>query len=364
MDRNNGEIERANTQSTAENPMHTEPEKHNCKLVCEMEEKIINTIQLKVKTIEEKAACNANVYQKIYCRDLSGTEITVMNWNMERRLPLDLSEYPFVAEMDIYPESSDDGTAYYKLCKCTVLPEENLDLFEPENHVDPNKSVKYIKCILSKLPPFLKRFVALTLNEVIDKFAVYPLTSNKAFSRRCGIIEATCRLVVLAEKTAPIFHLDVDLMRAAAMLYYVGYTDTMNRGYALTKEALLGENAGSDQLSRTYYKMSGDEEDSKLIDQEMYLVLRNIISYQRVCPYTAETEYINTDRCMLYTKEAAVMRCLHEMLMETDYLDENMKATPAGTIANLPIGGKVYKTPVFLPVKDSENEEKDEKKTT
>ena len=290
MDRNNGEIERANTQSTAENPMHTEPEKHNCKLVCEMEEKIINTIQLKVKTIEEKAACNANVYQKIYCRDLSGTEITVMNWNMERRLPLDLSEYPFVAEMDIYPESSDDGTAYYKLCKCTVLPEENLDLFEPENHVDPNKSVKYIKCILSKLPPFLKRFVALTLNEVIDKFAVYPLTSNKAFSRRCGIIEATCRLVVLAEKTAPIFHLDVDLMRAAAMLYYVGYTDTMNRGYALTKEALLGENAGSDQLSRTYYKMSGDEEDSKLIDQEMYLVLRNIISYQRVCPYTAETE--------------------------------------------------------------------------
>lgn len=330
-----------------------DPEKkQKCSLISEIQEPGIETeIRLKVKNIEEKKASNGQVYQKLYCRDISGCEATILNWNLKKRITSDLSKYPFVANMNICAELDRDNGFFYNLCQLEVIDSSALNDFEPENHIDPKTAITYINHYIGQLPDFLKAFVKCALNMIYKPFIAYPLTSNKAFSRRCGILEATCRLLEMVQPIIPILHLDPDIMTASAALYYCGFTITMNRSYTLMSGSLFGKEAAANILHGAYLKVMENEEFQRRKYELQYQLVRNIISARTDTIYTRESENFVGASSTLITKEAEVLRYLHEMLTMADYLDENAKTASDYTVVNLQAGTKLFKTPNVVPKK-------------
>lgn len=337
--------------------------KQKCALINEITEEGIETIiRLKVKSIEEKTAVNGQTYQKLYCRDISGCEATIINWDMTKRVTTDLTKYPFVSNMSIIADLDSSNTFFYRLCSMELLDPSTLDDFEPENHIDPKKAVKYLKYYIATLPPFLKTFVNITLNRIYKPFIVYPLTSNKAFSRRCGILEATCKLLEAVQALAPVFHADPSIMTASAILYYCGYVVTMNRSYALMSGALLGKEAASDILYHSYLKVMKNEEFRTEECELQYRLVRNAISSRHETEYTRENTAVSGTSNLVITIEGELLRHAHEMIMENDYIRENTKSAADHTIVNLQTGSKVFKTSVNVEEKaETENTQENKK---
>lgn len=96
-------------------------------------------------------------------------------------------------------------------------------------------------------------------------FKTAPLTASDSYSRVAGLMEATYKLMCLANTTAETMKLKKDLMLAAASVYYIGNVDMVNAEYHPTKDvALIGfDIAAHDKLVVANNQIAESERVSK-----------------------------------------------------------------------------------------------------
>lgn len=112
--------------------------------------------------------------------------------------------------------------------------------------------------------------------------------------------------------------------------------------------ALLGDGAAADVLSVAYLRTIENKEFRTADCELQYRWVRNIIACREDTAYTKETENESGPSCPLFTKEAKLMRHLHEMMVEADYIEENSKTASDYTVVNLQTGEKLFKTPACM----------------
>lgn len=269
-----------------------------------------------VKNIETCKASNGSLYQKLAVRDSSGNEMTFMNFNA----PVSLST-PAVIQANIRCEEFRQNISV----KLTSSAPVNADMraFFPKRQIVPkdcwNSLVEYLK----PLRPGLRKIVSAIIMDHKTDFINLPLNPAGAFSRQCGIMEATWKLVQLADVTAKVQNLDHDLMVSAAMLYYMGKVNTVDSGYNYTKDDIL-TGCGLQVYNMVQMKvrdlMESDDENTKAcLEQKDIDLLCHILVSRFKGTQTA-------------IAEAAAMRYLDEIVTSTDEVNGALLNCPSDSI--------------------------------
>lgn len=270
--------------------------------------KSINTITMK----------SGVPYQKVIVRDLDGNECTFTRFDV--MLDVDL---PMIAKVKV------DCVEYganlnMKIKECVEVEGYKMEQFLPKAHIDSKESWKYIAKTVKTIRNSLCRVVCAVLAEDKNKFLTIPMNPVGAFARQSGILEATTKLVELAEHTAKLQNLDRDLLIAGAILYYIGNLDTIDEGYNMTPIALM---YGAEVTSYTKVQFKAKE----LIEnnEEARADIRGedimLLSHVLMC---------KNDKNAPAIPEASVLKYLDTMLQETDRMVETLKTAEPRTTVN------------------------------
>lgn len=190
------------------------------------------TITVLVKKIEKCKGKNDSIYQKVVVKDLNGVEKTMFHFNTILEI-----ETPGVYNAEIEATEYNGGTNYMFLL-CTHCNDYSIDDFAPKAKIKINDSWNNIVGYINSLPSDLQCLVSITLNSIAKDFKMAPLNANGPFARKGGLLEATEQLVNICTNTGKTLGLDVNLITAACILYYIGKLD-VNNGYEESKLSSL-----------------------------------------------------------------------------------------------------------------------------
>lgn len=186
-----------------------------------------------IKSISTLKMKSGEPYQKVVVRDQDGREATFIQFDAMLSL-----QPPAVVRARVECVKYGANVSV-KIRKCTETGEYGIGAFLPKPHIEVKKSWSYIVKTVKSIKPGLGRIVCSIISENKDKFLTLPLNPAGAFARQSGILEATTKLMALAEVAAKQQNLDRDLLMAAAILYYSGHMDTVDAGYNNTVTDLM-----------------------------------------------------------------------------------------------------------------------------
>lgn len=271
-----------------------------------------------IKSINTVTMKSGAPYQKVMVRDLDGNECTFTQFDV--MLDIDL---PMIAKVTV------DCVEYganlnMKIKECKEAEGYKMDQFLPKAHIDAKESWKYIAKTVKTIRNSLCRVVCAVLAEDKNRFLTIPMNPTGAFARQSGILEATTKLVELADNVAKLQELDRDLLIAGAILYYVGNLDTIDEGYNMTPIALMyGPEVTS--YTKVQFKakelIEGSEEARADIRGEDIMLLSHVL----MCKNNKSVPAI---------PEASVLKYLDVMLQETDQMKESLKTAEPNTMVN------------------------------
>lgn len=270
----------------------------------------VDNIVVLVKSITTLRARNNTIYQKVHVRDQSGAETTFMVFDVLLEV-----QTPVIMEMRV--ECVEYGAnASIKVQEAREASGYSIGSFMPKAKMDYKEGWSAVIKAIKPLNPWIGRLVCSVISENKNKFLYLPLNPIGAFARQSGNLEATVKLVNLAEATYannPDI-LDHDLMVAGALLYYSGSLDTVDEGYEHTVTDLM---YGSAIASYTNVQMkmtelaASNQDFVKEADFEKIMMLAHILVTKggTVKPSIPEA--------------AALMR-LDTMIQEIDAMNESI----------------------------------------
>ena len=151
------------------------------------------------------------------------------------------------------------------------------------------------------------------ISENKNPFLTLPLNPTGAFARQSGILEATVKLMAVAETTAGQQGLDRDLLMAAAVLYYNWHFDTIDSGYNQTVADLMyGPSAAAAyKVQMKSMALAASEETRREISEEDAMLLGHILTARGNAVLPA-------------IPEAAALKHLDRMAQEIDEMNETL----------------------------------------
>lgn len=191
-------------------------------------------VDVLVTRMVTKTGKNNSSYQQLTVRDTDGVEAKINHFDT----PL-AYEVPVVLNLTIQVNEYQGNKTYH--AKSVAPSQVEMQQFMPQGSIDVKKTYKAIADLLTgmaKTRPSLSRIVCAALKKE-TRFKVAAMNPEGAYARPSGVLEATYRLLLVANTTANIMGLDKDLMMAAACLYYIGYVDTVTDNYTATDAAVL-----------------------------------------------------------------------------------------------------------------------------
>lgn len=288
-------------------------------------------ITVLIRSMSRLAARNNSAYQKVVMRDTAGNEASALCF--DRLLPADQS--PLIIHCMV---ENQEGVGGIKIKKWDLIetPDQNLAHFLPKNHVNPKACWSRYLDKLKELRPGMQKIVSTIYLKNKTKLMQYPLNESGAFSRRCGTVEATVKLVAMAEKAADVQGLDKPLIVAGALLYHIECLDLLTPSFSLTGNAVLvspGVSAYHQMLNaveEVKREESNSGQDSVLDAQDIELLGHILLSwYGGIYPAIPE---------------AACLRLLDSMLIQSDEMMTALQNAEPGTTVGVPNGTnkKVY----------------------
>lgn len=291
-------------------------------------------IVLLIKKIDYAKATNGNTYQKIQVRDRDGNEATMLNFDQ----PVSYVT-PAVIQASILCENYRESVAIKFSSGMPV--NADIALFMPKSRINPKEAWGELVDFMKPLRPGLRKIASSIICERGKAFYMQPLNPTGAFSRRCGLIEATLKLTKMAKSAADTLNLDSDLLVSAAMLYYIGKLNTMDAGYNYTKDDLLtgcGIQAYSMVQMKVRDLIEGDDENIKAsLNQRDIDLLSHILVSRFHGTQTA-------------IAEAVVLRHLDEIVTATDEIQLALEGTAENSIVinnNSARNRRLYNPPAF-----------------
>lgn len=197
----------------------------------------VQEIEVLVKEVHNGTCRDGSIYQRVTVMDRDGNVTSFMKFNSPAAIkPQDVILAK--VETGTYRESIS-----YRLCECSKVEGVNPKDFFPGAKVNKAEAWHEIAEILKEgKHPGLMKLVCAVITENKQSFLYKPLHPTGSFSRECGILEATLKLMQLSLKSADVLGLDKDMLIAGSALYYIGNVDLVTDGYLATEDdVLLGE---------------------------------------------------------------------------------------------------------------------------
>lgn len=206
-------------------------------LIKEMKDGTRGNVSLMVESATISQTKNGDDYQKITVKDTEGTKISVNFFNKGKNNVKELDIIDAVLECSNY-----NGSLTYIMKDFHVNKELNSLDFKPKAEINPDEVWKEIIVMIRTISDTaLCKLCCKTLSNNMKDFKTAPLTASDSYSRVAGLMEATYKLMCLANTTAETMELNKDLMLAAASVYYIGNVDMVDAEYHPTKDvALIG----------------------------------------------------------------------------------------------------------------------------
>ena len=153
---------------------------------------------------------------------------------------------------------------------------EKKSAFMPKTKIDINSTWKEMSKLIKTIDD--ERYCRLAckvISNELNTFLHAPLTASDEYARDGGLLEATFKLMQLADSAAKVLSLDRNLLLSAAAVYYSGSTMMVDEDYQPTKEvALTGfDIAAHDKLVMANSMISED----KRLDDESFKLFDNIL---------------------------------------------------------------------------------------
>lgn len=297
----------------------------------------VDDIIVLIKNINVLRTKSGAPYQKILVRDMYGNESSFLQFDIMLTI-----KPPAIVRATV--ECAEYGASVaVKMRNCMVTDECSMDAFLPKSHTDPATAwkviVKYVKTIRNSL----SRIVCSIIADDKTKMMVLPLHPMGAFARQSGILEATSKLITLADTEATVQNLDRDLMIAGAILYFNGTVDTIDEGYNYTVSDLMyGPSiAGYSKIqAKSMELIAGSEDARNDISGEDVMMLCHILA-------------VKSGAVKPVIPEAAALKNLGIMICQVDDMNETIaQADTAITIDDKNFSKRVYKRESLLASQD------------
>ena len=215
-------------------------------------------------------ARNGSKYQRLVARDTDGQKVKMNSFLKPERFLSDKDIIEAVIEAGEY-----EGNKTYTL-KDYSPSNEKKSAFMPKAKIDVNLTWKEVSKLVKTIDD--ERYCRLAckvISNELNTFLHAPLTASDEYSRDGGLLEATFKLMQLADSAANVLSLDRNLLLSAAAVYYSGSTMMVDEDYQPTKEvALTGfDIAAHDKLVVANSMISED----KRLDDESFKLFDNIL---------------------------------------------------------------------------------------
>lgn len=223
-----------------------------------------------IETAQTTDARNGGKYQKLVARDTDGQKVKMNSFLKPERFLSDKDIIEAVIEAGEY-----EGNKTYTL-KDYSPSNEKKSAFMPKTKIDINSTWKEMSKLIKTIDD--ERYCRLAckvISNELNTFLHAPLTASDEYARDGGLLEATFKLMQLADSAAKVLSLDRNLLLSAAAVYYSGSTMMVDEDYQPTKEvALTGfDIAAHDKLVMANSMISED----KRLDDESFKLFDNIL---------------------------------------------------------------------------------------
>lgn len=223
-----------------------------------------------IETAQTTDARNGSKYQKLVVRDTDGQKVKMNSFLKPERFLSDKDIIEAVIEAGEY-----EGNKTYTL-KDYSPSNEKKSAFMPKTKIDINSTWKEMSKLIKTIDD--ERYCRLAckvISNELNTFLHAPLTASDEYARDGGLLEATFKLMQLADSAAKVLSLDRNLLLSAAAVYYSGSTMMVDEDYQPTKEvALTGfDIAAHDKLVMANSMISED----KRLDDESFKLFDNIL---------------------------------------------------------------------------------------
>lgn len=223
-----------------------------------------------IETAQTADARNGSKYQKLVARDTDGQKVTMNSFLKPERFLSDKDIIEAVIEAGEY-----EGNKTYTL-KDYSPSNEKKSAFMPKAEIDINSTWKEMSKLIKTIDD--ERYCRLAckvISNELNTFLHAPLTASDEYARDGGLLEATFKLMQLADSAAKVLSLDRNMLLSAAAVYYSGSTMMVDEDYQPTKEvALTGfDIAAHDKLVIANSMISED----KRLDDESFKLFDNIL---------------------------------------------------------------------------------------
>ena len=223
-----------------------------------------------IETAQTTDARNGGKYQKLVARDTDGQKVKMNSFLKPERFLSDKDIIEAVIEAEEY-----EGNKTYTL-KDYSPSNEKKSAFMPKTKIDINSTWKEMSKLIKTIDD--ERYCRLAckvISNELNTFLHAPLTASDEYARDGGLLEATFKLMQLADSAAKVLSLDRNLLLSAAAVYYSGSTMMVDEDYQPTKEvALTGfDIAAHDKLVMANSMISED----KRLDDESFKLFDNIL---------------------------------------------------------------------------------------
>lgn len=291
---------------------------------------ITNVIQSKTKKGEE--------FQKYEVRDLEMNDEIVMNFKQI----LDFTEIPCVCQMKIHAQQANDKVYYH--CVDVDKSEVPLKDFIPKGA---SNTDEYYKNIISGIKRIKNQFLGGIVCQVIknnyDNYFKAPLTTNNAFSRPSGLIEATSKLIdkINAYLNNCPYPYNKSLLYAGASIYFIGSIYCVDE---FMKEQPSNIMLGSSISCLNELVKASNKKELTEVEEEALMFLENIIL---------------TDGYKVYPRspEACLLQSLAALVKNEDLFRLVTNRNQNGDVIRNT--GFNNKTTIMIPKYDIEPEEED-----
>lgn len=223
-----------------------------------------------IETAQTTDVRNGGKYQKLVARDTDGQKVKMNSFLKPERFLSDKDIIEAVIEAGEY-----EGNKTYTL-KDYSPSNEKKSAFMPKTKIDINSTWKEMSKLIKTIDD--ERYCRLAckvISNELNTFLHAPLTASDEYARDGGLLEATFKLMQLADSAAKVLSLDRNLLLSAAAVYYSGSTMMVDEDYQPTKEvALTGfDIAAHDKLVMANSMISED----KRLDDESFKLFDNIL---------------------------------------------------------------------------------------
>lgn len=223
-----------------------------------------------IETAQTTDARNGSKYQKLVARDTDGQKVKMNSFLKPERFLSDKDIIEAVIEAGEY-----EGNKTYTL-KDYSPSNEKKSAFMPKTKIDINSTWKEMSKLIKTIDDERYcRIACKVISNELNTFLHAPLTASDEYARDGGLLEATFKLMQLADSAAKVLSLDRNLLLSAAAVYYSGSTMMVDEDYQPTKEvALTGfDIAAHDKLVMANSMISED----KRLDDESFKLFDNIL---------------------------------------------------------------------------------------